>query len=88
MSEQLTDSGSIVEEIISADPIGNLQPKRDRSPRVNQWIMLATFLIGVVIGAFGFAAYNVFSAARANNDTSILREAARNGFMDVVKSKT
>ncbi len=84
MSEQLTDSGSIADEMISADPIGDLQPKRDRSPRANRWIVLAAFLIGVVIGAFGFAAYNIFSAARASSDTSILREAARNGFMDAV----
>lgn len=84
MSEQLTDSGSIAEEMISADPIGDLAPKKDRSPRVNRWVVLAAFLIGVVIGAFGFAAYNIFSVARAGNDTSILREAARNGFMDAV----
>lgn len=84
MSEQLTDSGSIAEEMISADPIGDLAPKKDRSPRVNRWVVLAAFLIGIVIGAFGFAAYNIFSNGRAGDDKSILREAARNGFMDAV----
>jgi protein-disulfide isomerase len=96
LSEQLPPEVEPVESSASAaQPIefstdaaqsigGVIKPRPDRSPRSNQWIVLVAFLIGVLIGAFGFAAYNIFSAARASNDTSILREAARNGFMDAV----
>lgn len=63
------------------DPIGDLMPQKDRPPRGNRWIVLAAFLIGIVIGAFGLAAYNVFSAGHT---TASFREAARNGFMDAV----
>jgi protein-disulfide isomerase len=82
MSEQQSDLGSIELASATQDALGDLSPKRDRSPRSNQWVVLAAFLIGVVTGAFGFAAYNIFTTARASTDTSILREAARNGFMD------
>lgn len=82
MSEQLSvDLGSIEPPVATPDSMGDLGPQRDRSSRSNQWVVLAAFLIGIVIGAFGFAAYNIFTSARVN-DPSILREAARNGFMD------
>jgi protein-disulfide isomerase len=81
MSEQQSDLGSIELPAAISAPIGDLGPKRDDRSRSNQWVVLAAFLIGIVFGAFGFAAYNIFTSAQVNN-ASILREAARNGFMD------
>jgi protein-disulfide isomerase len=83
VSEQLAEGGSITDELIPVDSIGDLAPERDRSPRANRWVVLAAFLFGIVIGAVGFAAYTIFSNARSN-DTSIWRDAARSGFMDAV----
>jgi thioredoxin family protein len=82
VAEQLTDGEPIDKDVILAryTPIDDPAPQKDRSPRVTQWIVLAAFLIGVVFGAFGFAAYSIFKSST----TADLREAARNGFMDAV----
>ncbi|HET7376181.1 MAG TPA: hypothetical protein VFK30_05705, partial [Anaerolineae bacterium] len=59
IEQQPSDLGSIESTPVVLTPIGDLQSKPGRSPRAYQWVVLAAFLLGVVLGAFGFAAYNI-----------------------------
>src|SRR5512135_875464 len=84
IEQQPSDLGAIESTPVVLTPIGDLQSKPGRSPRAYQWVVLAAFLLGVVLGAFGFAAYNIYTAEKASDTTVSMRSAARDGFMDAV----
>jgi len=48
------------------------------------WIAPAWFLLGVLAGVVGFAAFATFNNARPKLDTAALREAARDGTLDAI----
>jgi protein-disulfide isomerase len=54
----------------------------DRAQRPWRLITVAAFLLGIVIGAFGFAALSPVSKPQASVDSSSVRDAARAGVMD------
>ena len=51
--------------------------------RLHQWIAPAWFLLGVLVGVIGFAAYTALTA-KPDLDQAAVREAARNGTFDAI----
>jgi hypothetical protein len=58
----------------------------DESPpsRLRPWIAPAWFLLGVLVGVIGFAAFATFSRTQPRLDAATLREAARDGTLDAI----
>jgi len=56
------------------------------SPPVRRWVAPAWFLLGVLAGIIGFAAYTRLTTAQpvAAPDAVAMREAARNGTLDAI----
>ena len=74
MSEQATEQAVIEAEDMDESPPSRLRP----------WIAPAWFLLGVLVGVAGFAAFATFNNARPRLDATAMREAARNGTLDAI----
>ncbi len=75
MSEQVEIEQSVTDE----------QEVEESPPsRLRQWIAPAWFLLGVLVGVAGFAAFATFNNARPKLDAATLREAARDGTLDAI----
>jgi len=73
MNEQTDTEPDVVEEIHES-PRSRLRP----------WIAPAWFLLGVLVGVVGFAAFATFSNTRPRLDAATLRQAARDGTLDAI----
>ena len=73
MSEQAGTESDVVEGVNEPPP-----------SRLRQWIAPAWFLLGVLVGVIGFAAFTTFSTARPRSDETAMREAAREGTLDAI----
>ncbi len=62
------------------------EPDVDESPpsRLRPWIAPAWFLLGVLVGVVGFAAFATFNNIRPGLDATAMREAARDGTLDAI----
>lgn len=58
----------------------------DKSPlsRPRPWGAPAWFLLGVLVGVVGFAAFAMFDNTRPRLDATAMREAARDGTLDAI----
>ena len=58
----------------------------DKSPpsRLRPWIAPARFLLGVLVGVVGFAAFATFNNTHPRLDATAMREAARDGTLDAI----
>jgi len=56
------------------------EPPRSRS----WWIAPAWFLLGVIVGVAGFAAFTTLAAYKSRADSAAMREAAREGTLDAI----
>jgi len=74
MSEQETEQAGIEAEDVGESPPSRLRP----------WDAPVWFLLGVLVGVVGFAAFATFNNARPKLDTAALREAARDGTLDAI----
>ena len=52
--------------------------------RLRPWIAPAWFLLGVLVGVAGFAAFATFNSAQPRLDSVAMREAARDGTLDAI----
>jgi len=77
----MTETASAAPEF---DPAATTDPAE--SPPARQWLAPAWFLLGVLVGIIGFAAYTRLTAAPsvASPDVAALREAAREGTLDAI----
>ena len=57
-------------------------PEREPRSRWLQWVAPAWFLLGVIVGVIGLAAFVTQSRPKA--DTATVREAARQGTLDAI----
>ena len=57
--------------------------QRDRPSRLQRWIAPAWFLLGMLVGVVGFAAYTRLNA-ELDLDKAAVREAARDGTLDAI----
>jgi len=73
MSEQAETESDVVEEVNESPP-----------SRLRHWIAPAWFLLGVLVGVVGFAAFATLSNTRPKLDTIAMREAARDGTLDAI----
>ena len=73
MNEQTNTEPDAVEMIHESPPL-----------RLRQWIAPAWFLLGVLVGVVGFAAFVTFNNARPRLDATAMREAARDGTLDAI----
>jgi protein-disulfide isomerase len=73
MNEQTNVEPDAVEMIHESPPL-----------RLRQWIAPAWFLLGVLVGVVGFAAFVTFNNARPRLDATAMREAARDGTLDAI----
>jgi hypothetical protein len=74
MSEQATEQAGMKAEDVDESPLSRLRP----------WIAPAWFLLGVLVGVVGFAAFATFNNARPKLDGTAMREAARDGALDAI----
>ena len=74
MSEQATEQAGMKAEDVNESPPSRLRP----------WIAPAWFLLGVLVGVVGFAAFAMFNNARPKLDATAMREAARDGTLDAI----
>jgi len=74
MSEQETEQDVMEAEDVDESPPSRLRP----------WIAPAWFLLGVLVGVVGFAAFATFNNARPKLDAATLRQAARDGTFDAI----
>ena len=74
MSEQATEQAGMKAEDVDESPLLRLRP----------WIGPTWFLLGVLVGVAGFAAFATLSSARPKLDTATMREAAREGTLDAI----
>lgn len=76
----MTDTASAAPEF---DPAAVIDPAE--SPKAPPWLAPAWFLLGVLVGLIGFAAYTRLTATPvAAPDAVALREAARDGTLDAI----
>jgi len=73
MSEQAGTESDVVEGVNEPPP-----------SRLRQWIAPAWFLLGVLVGVIGFAAFATLNSARPRLDETAMREAARDGTLDAI----
>jgi len=73
MNEQTDTEPDVVEEIHES-PRSRLRP----------WVAPAWFLLGVLVGVIGFAAFATFNNARPRLNATAMREAARDGTLDAI----
>ena len=73
MSEQAGTESDVIEEM-------NEPP----ASRLRQWVAPAWFLLGVLVGVIGFAAFATLNSARPRLDETAMREAARDGTLDAI----
>ena len=73
MSEQAGTESDVVEGVNEPPP-----------SRLRQWIAPAWFLLGVLVGVIGFAAFATFNSAQPRLDSTAMREAARDGTLDAI----
>ncbi len=57
--------------------------QRDKPSRLQRWTAPAWFLLGILVGVVGFAAYTRLNGD-PNLDTAAVREAARDGTLDAI----
>ena len=57
---------------------------KSSSSRFRPWIAPAWFLLGVLVGVAGFAAFATFNNARPRLNATAMREAARDGTLDAI----
>ena len=74
MSEQATEQAGMKAEDVNESPPSRLRP----------WIAPAWFLLGVLVGVVGFAAFATYNNARPKLDATAMREAARDGTLDAI----
>jgi protein-disulfide isomerase len=74
MSEQETEQSGMKAEDVDESPPSRLRP----------WIAPAWFLLGVLVGVVGFAAFATFNNTRPRLDATAMREAARDGTLDAI----
>jgi protein-disulfide isomerase len=74
MVEQETE-----QDVMEAEDVDESPPSRPRP-----WIAPAWFLLGVLVGVVGFAAFATFNNARPKLDAAALRQAARDGTLDAI----
>ena len=74
MSEQATEQAVMEAEDVDESPPSRLRP----------WIAPAWFLLGVLVGVAGFAAFATFNSAQPRLDSVAMREAARDGTLDAI----
>ena len=74
MSEQATEQAVMEVEDVDESPPSRLRP----------WVAPAWFLLGVLVGVVGFAAFATFNNTRPRLDATAMREAARDGTLDAI----
>ena len=74
MVEQETEQNVMEAEDMNESPPSRLRP----------WIAPGWFLLGVLVGVVGFAAFATFNNARPRPDTAMFRQAARDGTLDAI----
>jgi len=74
MSEQATEQAGMKAEDVDESPPSRLRP----------WVAPAWFLLGVLVGVVGFAAFATFNNTRPRLDATAMREAARDGTLDAI----
>ena len=74
MVEQATEQAGMKAEDVDESPRSRLRP----------WIAPGWFLLGVLVGVVGFAAFATFNNARPRPDTAMFRQAARDGTLDAI----
>ena len=74
MSEPATEQAGVKAEDMDESPPSRLRP----------WIAPAWFLLGVLVGVVGFAAFATFNNARPELDATLIREAAHDGTLDAI----
>jgi len=74
MSEQATEQAGMKTEDVDESPLSRLRP----------WIAPAWFLLGVLVGVVGFAAFATFNNTRPRLDATAMRGAARDGTLDAI----
>ena len=57
-------------------------PEKEPRSRLLQWVAPAWFLLGVIVGVVGLAAFVTLNRPKA--DTTTMREAARQGTLDAI----
>ena len=73
MNEQTNTEPDAVEMIHESPPL-----------RLRQWIAPVWFLLGVLVGVVGVAAFVTFNNTRPRLDATAMREAARDGTLDAI----
>ncbi len=94
MSEQLPPSEAPpLDDIPPIEPVAETITATSQSapePRRTRWVAPAWFLLGVIVGMMGFAAYTVLAAPKpapmqvAALDSNTMREAARTGVLEAI----
>jgi protein-disulfide isomerase len=74
MIEQATEQAGMKAEDVDESPPSRLRP----------WVAPAWFLLGVLVGVVGFAAFATFNNTRPKLDATAMREAARDGTLDAI----
>ena len=74
MSEPATEQAGMKAEDVDESPPSRLRP----------WIAPAWFLLGVLVGVVGFAAFATFNNTRPRLDATVMRGAARDGTLDAI----
>jgi protein-disulfide isomerase len=74
MSEQATEQAGMKAEDVDESPPSRLRP----------WVAPAWFLLGVLVGVVGFAAFATFNNTRPRLDATAMREAARDGTLNAI----
>ena len=74
MSEQATEQAGMNPKDVDESPPSRLRP----------WVAPAWFLLGVLVGVVGFAAFATFNNTRPRLDATAMREAARDGTLDAI----
>ena len=74
MSEQSTEQAGVNPKDVDESP----------PPRLRPWVAPAWFLLGVLVGVVGFAAFAMFNNTHPRLDATAMREAARDGTLDAI----
>jgi protein-disulfide isomerase len=74
MVEQETEQAVMEVEDVDESPPSRLRP----------WVAPAWFLLGVLVGVVGFAAFVTFNNTRPRLDATAMREAARDGTLEAI----